>query len=403
MNLKEILEKKGGDIFSIGSDATLKEAVDELVKRNIGALAVRDLDGRIAGILTERDILRQSRKAGAAGASVRVREIMSKQVVSSADEKDVDDAILQMFLHQVRHLLVTSGDKPIGVVSARDMLLASLLRSQEENLRFRQAMMSSFEAVAGKKILIAEASPQELSTNETAFAASGAVVLKARDGETCLREARDSKPDLIILSDLLPKLSGYEVAEKLRRGAEEARKIPIIVTAEQPTMGSLFRDLGIEHYLLKPASPYALLKRAEAIFHFGEETLLRSVPKNYAVGAGIQQYEMERIRTFLRSFALTVDLFSSEEACLLAVRKDRPKFVFVFFWEESDKFDALKIYRTLQEDPRLKSIPLVCFCQTQVQGDARQGGLGKALVTYEHVDDLMQKFVKFLREKVVPR
>lgn len=403
MKLKDILEKKGGEVFSIPPDATLKQAVDELVKHNVGALLVRELNGEVVGILSERDILHQCRKTETSWPAVLVRDVMTRQVITSDAERTVDEAVLQMFLNQIRHLPVTVRGRPEGVVSVRDMLLASLLHSQEESLRFSQFMTTSFEKMGGKKILIADEAPQTLALFETVFTACGVTVLKAQDGESCLRKIREEKPDLAVLSDLLSGLSGYEVVEKLQQGPEELKKVPLIVMADRPNMGSLFRGLGVEHYLPKPVSPYVLLKHAEAIFQYGVEALARSGPKNYAVGAGIQQYEMEQIRSFLRSLALTTDLYGSEEECLKAIRKDRPKFVFVFFWEESEKFDAARIYREMQADPRLATVPFACLCNVLVEANCRMSGLRKVTVPYEHVDDLMKKFVTFLREKVIPR
>ena len=402
MKLKDILGKKGAEVFAINADMTLKEAVDQLIKHSGEALIVKDHSGKLLGILSERDIVKECHKTGFYGQSIHVRDVMSKKVITADAETGVDEAILQMFLNQIRHLPVTVRGKLEGIITAQDVFLANLTRSQEENSRFRQFMTSSFDKMKGKKVLIVDEDPEALSLFETVFTACGVTILKSQNGDDCLRKILADKPDLIILSDLLPGLSGYDVAEKLRQSPEEIKKIPVIVMASQPSMGSLFRDLGIEHFLSKPVSPYILLKHAEAIFHYGQEILGPISPKNYVVGAGIQQYEMEQIRSFLRSFALTTDLYSSEEECLNVIRRNRPKFVFVFFWEESDKFNAAKIYLEMQKDPKLRTVPFVCFCQGASESSCLASGLKNPMIVYEHVDDLMKGFVKFLRDKVVP-
>ena len=249
MKLKDILGKKGAEVFAINADMTLKEAVDQLIKHSGEALIVKDHSGKLLGILSERDIVKECHKTGFYGQSIHVRDVMSKKVITADAETGVDEAILQMFLNQIRHLPVTVRGKLEGIITAQDVFLANLTRSQEENSRFRQFMTSSFDKMKGKKVLIVDEDPEALSLFETVFTACGVTILKSQNGDDCLRKILADKPDLIILSDLLPGLSGYDVAEKLRQSPEEIKKIPVIVMASQPSMGSLFRDLGIEHFL----------------------------------------------------------------------------------------------------------------------------------------------------------
>ena len=88
MTLYEILQTKGSAVFTINPEATLAEAVQELVRRNIGCLVVcsRDLAAgeQILGVLTERDILRFCATPGSDLSGTAVAEIMSARVVTGS-------------------------------------------------------------------------------------------------------------------------------------------------------------------------------------------------------------------------------------------------------------------------------------------------------------------------------
>lgn len=129
MDIQGVLEGKNGSVVTIRSDATAGDAVTLMTRLNIGALIVVDFDGRLAGIISERDIAR------AAGMDrslvhVRVRELMTRDVECAAPSDEVGDVLQRMSDGRFRHLPVLSGGEIVGIVSSGDLVKAQLEAAQ---------------------------------------------------------------------------------------------------------------------------------------------------------------------------------------------------------------------------------------------------------------------------------
>jgi CBS domain-containing protein len=110
----------GGPIALVRPTATLRGAAETLAADEIGLLVVGDAGG-MRGVLSERDLVR----AVAAGADLdteRVRDHASTEVVTAPDDTSVEDAGRMMREADIRHLVITRGRHPVGVVSVRDLL-----------------------------------------------------------------------------------------------------------------------------------------------------------------------------------------------------------------------------------------------------------------------------------------
>ena len=106
---------------TVNLDATLGEAIAKMLSRSVGALLVLDAAGGLAGILTERDFL--TKVAGAADfASRPVRDFMTPRPETTALGDPLALALAKMDGGGYRHLPITAGGQPVGVVSVRDML-----------------------------------------------------------------------------------------------------------------------------------------------------------------------------------------------------------------------------------------------------------------------------------------
>lgn len=95
-----------------------------LSRHNLGALPVCDGNGRLRGIVTDRDIVLRCVAAEEEPAETRVRDIMSRACISIAAEEDVSAAAQMMALHQVRRLPVTESGKLVGMLSLGDLARA---------------------------------------------------------------------------------------------------------------------------------------------------------------------------------------------------------------------------------------------------------------------------------------
>lgn len=122
MILEQILREKGGQVFSVAESATLKEAADLLDTRRVGAMVILNEAGGIIGVLSERDIIRNIARLGAAALKCTVGEVMTRQVVTARPRDTVESAMEKMTDRRIRHLPVVDGGRMIGVVSIGDLV-----------------------------------------------------------------------------------------------------------------------------------------------------------------------------------------------------------------------------------------------------------------------------------------
>lgn len=127
-----ILARKGSDIFSVGAQATVGDAVRLMNERNIGAVAVMD-GGQLLGIFTERDVLRRVIDGGMDPESTPVREVMTTQLAYVRPETTIGEAMAIVHAEGCRHLPVVRGEELAGIISTRD-LISSALDGQEHEI-----------------------------------------------------------------------------------------------------------------------------------------------------------------------------------------------------------------------------------------------------------------------------
>ena len=118
--LAEILEEKGGDVLEIDANASVLEAVQEMVEKNVGSLLVKDA-GEVVGIVTERDYLRRVTLEGRTE-EAPVKEIMSSPLVIATPETTIDECMALMTDRRIRHVPVVEHGSVIGLVSIGDLV-----------------------------------------------------------------------------------------------------------------------------------------------------------------------------------------------------------------------------------------------------------------------------------------
>jgi CBS domain-containing protein len=126
MTIAKILAGKAGGILSIGPDATLTEAAALLTVRKVGSLVVLAGDGALAGILSERDIVRSCAERGPTALAEPVSRSMTANVLVAAPQDSVDNALARMTDRRIRHLPVLDAGKLVGVVSIGDLVKAKI-------------------------------------------------------------------------------------------------------------------------------------------------------------------------------------------------------------------------------------------------------------------------------------
>jgi CBS domain-containing protein len=134
VNVQSIIGNKGSDVATIPQTATLRDAVQTLGERRIGALVVSG-DGRaIEGIVSERDIVRTTGSLGAEALDASVGSVMSTDVVTCAVGDGVDRLMGLMTERRIRHLpVVDDRGQLAGIVSIGDVVKARLSELEHEN------------------------------------------------------------------------------------------------------------------------------------------------------------------------------------------------------------------------------------------------------------------------------
>ena len=110
---------------------------------HIGAMPVVDAHGALAGILSERDIVRAFARDGARLVERRVRDLMVREVVTCRPDASMSEAEKLMAQHHIRHLPVVDGAKVVGMLSIRDVMAWRLRDSREEVNVLREAMITT--------------------------------------------------------------------------------------------------------------------------------------------------------------------------------------------------------------------------------------------------------------------
>ena len=119
--LSEILGEKGHHVLEIEADASVFEAVKQMVEANVGSLLVTE-GGKISGIITERDYLRRVTLQGRTDRDTAVREIMSSPLIVATPETPIDECMALMTDRRIRHVPVVEGGEVVGVVSIGDLV-----------------------------------------------------------------------------------------------------------------------------------------------------------------------------------------------------------------------------------------------------------------------------------------
>lgn len=118
--------------------------------------------------------------------------------------------------------------------------------------------------MAKKKILIVEDEPDLVLMLKERLKSEGYNVEAAFDGVEGIEKAKKTKPDLILVDVMMPKLDGYSMAQRLKED-DSTTGIPIIVVSIKETMKELFQKLGVNHFFTKPFDTEQLLSAIKNI------------------------------------------------------------------------------------------------------------------------------------------
>ena len=132
--VSDILTEKGREVLKIDADAFVLEAVERMVKENVGSLLVTEGDD-VAGIITERDYLRRVAVEGRSEQETSVREIMSSPLIVVTPQTSIDECMALMTNKRIRHLPVVDDGELAGIVSIGDVVKFQS-RNQDYEIQF---------------------------------------------------------------------------------------------------------------------------------------------------------------------------------------------------------------------------------------------------------------------------
>lgn len=132
MLVSHILKDKGRDVLAISPDATLFEASRVLTLNRIGALLVRDPDGALSGIISERDIVRAIAEDGASALASTVVERMTTDVATCEENDTIAEIMETMTRCRFRHMPVVQEGRVAGIVSIGDVVKIRIAETMRE-------------------------------------------------------------------------------------------------------------------------------------------------------------------------------------------------------------------------------------------------------------------------------
>jgi len=138
MNVATILKQKGGGVFTSTSDTSLLDIAKLLAQQGIGCIVIVGDDDKIAGIVSEHDLMRAISQGGAEVLAEPVSDFMTKTVMTAGEADTVNQLMSEMTIHQFRHMPVVERDRLIGLVSIGDLVKIQIAESEMETAATRE-------------------------------------------------------------------------------------------------------------------------------------------------------------------------------------------------------------------------------------------------------------------------
>ncbi len=122
MRITDVLRRKGEGVVTVAPDTPVSTLLDLLAEHRVGALVVSAGDGAVDGIVSERDVVRHLQSDGAGILDRPVSAIMTSEVRTCSPEDRLDDLMIMMTEHRVRHIPVLVDERLAGIISIGDVV-----------------------------------------------------------------------------------------------------------------------------------------------------------------------------------------------------------------------------------------------------------------------------------------
>ena len=146
MKIKDILKVKGPEVITISEEKTLDRAIEVMVQNSIGALLVLDQEGKIKGIITERDIMIACNKMLDRIRETKISELTIKPLLIGNPDDTLEYAEAVMTENRIRHLPIIDGDRLVGLVSIGDIVKSISKQRKIENHYLKDYIFGKYPA-----------------------------------------------------------------------------------------------------------------------------------------------------------------------------------------------------------------------------------------------------------------
>ena len=138
MNVAAILKSKGRDVVTTTPEMSLLDVAKLLEQQGIGCIVIAGDDGKVAGIVSERDLMRAIGQAGAKVLKEPVSDFMTKTVVTAREADTIERLLSEMTTHRFRHMPVVERGALIGLVSIGDLVKMHVADAEFEAVAMRE-------------------------------------------------------------------------------------------------------------------------------------------------------------------------------------------------------------------------------------------------------------------------
>ncbi|MDE2799124.1 MAG: CBS domain-containing protein [Gemmatimonadota bacterium] len=145
MTIQDILDQKGRRVIAIAPNHTLDVVLATLIQNSVGALVVQNRAGDLLGIITERDLMREVYN-GADLQAARVEDVMTRDLVTSHPDSDIEYVMAAMTEGRFRHMPIVDEAGLAGIVSIGDIVKAKLESAEEEVMLYKDFVTLDWRA-----------------------------------------------------------------------------------------------------------------------------------------------------------------------------------------------------------------------------------------------------------------
>ncbi|MBL28618.1 MAG: inosine-5-monophosphate dehydrogenase [Rhodospirillaceae bacterium] len=140
MTVRVLLKSKGdsGEVISVAPETTVEELAGVLVRYRIGAAMVRDSQGIVKGLISERDVIHGIAEHGKGTTQLPVSQFMTKEVVTCSPDDTIDSVMETMTTRRFRHVPVMEGGSLVGVISIGDVVKYRIEQTEREAQHLRE-------------------------------------------------------------------------------------------------------------------------------------------------------------------------------------------------------------------------------------------------------------------------